>query len=88
MKAIFEYKGEETELKIPKSLMYINWLLEETELESNWIWYDSLDYVTNKLCKIFAKEKGMDKNKIYAELLQPKDGSEAPFGVKISDDIY
>lgn len=88
MKVIFEYKGEETELRVPKSLMYINFLLEETEIEGNWIWEDSYNYLTDKLCKIFAKEKGLNKHKIYVELVQPKESSKAPFEVRILDDIY
>ncbi len=88
MKIVFEYKGKETKLKVPKSLMYINWLLEETEIEGNWIWTDSYDYMIDKLCKIFADKYNLNKNKIYAELLDPKDEENAPFRVRILDDDF
>lgn len=35
MKVVFEYNGERYIFKAPKGLMYINELLEETEIEGN-----------------------------------------------------
>lgn len=84
MKVNFDYYGETMKIKVPKSLVYINELLE-LSLSDEPIWNEVYDYLEEKMCKIFAKETGLVPKSLYAEFMQPRKNDKRNFRVLITE---
>lgn len=84
MKLNFDYYGETFKIKVPKALIFINDLLEISDSEED-VWTETYDFLVEEMCSIFAKERGLVLESLYAEFMQPRKGDKWGFRVQITE---
>jgi hypothetical protein len=89
MKAVFEFRGVKSVIKVPKYLYYINYLTNKIcELDTNDFEFtdigESYDYLEERLRVIFARNHNLDPSDLYCEFMIASTEEEEEFGCLVA----